>query len=693
MTNEFRVQSLVMEGFKGFTLQQEINLKGRHLFLLGQNGNGKSSIIEAIRWGLIGSTGRPNEPVRNRSYTDTCRVIITIMKDGKQWRLQRTLLRGTSGGSESKLLDEQGQEHPMRAVIPQLYSANAGEGTHIICRSQSPRLSRQPEDLEPFERTVFDHLGLTNPRSLLSQIDVFLTEQELIEQHLGNEFTGHRDEIDKQIKYTEDQRKLILGSPPWGSKHPPSLTESETKAKKLISNITKNSKNQSLAGKSLDSLIDHAKDIIKSRIGQSELEKKLEEFTNFRKLLELFLDLQSQSETQQDNIKTTQCQLHTTLEGVSIDELRKCIKEKQIEADAATLKRQIIENTTSLLHLSELKSVLCPVCETEHPRSDFESRLQRMSNQLEDNFNSAITPLNSRLSRAEELEESLQLAESKLAGIRQKEIIIQKGIEATDVDGLTLSANESIEAILNRCKACEAEIDTQINNHEDWVKAMEARLLNLERESNFHVLQKKLHQLQESRNRFGEVEKAFKELVTFGESVRTIQRTVGTCLTERLEEELPGVAENISQVFAALTLHPWYDRLDFVKDKLPKLELQVTSSHDAGVRDPIGVLNGQAESALELVPYFTFSQIEEAPTKIYQVLLDDPTRAFDEEHISILVECLAKLGHYVQLIVASQETALFRTLLPQHFESGSYAIVEPAKWSYSEGPELNIEYG
>lgn len=55
MAKGFSVESIAIEGFKGFTTRQEINFEGRHVFLLGQNGNGKSSIIEAVRWGLFGS--------------------------------------------------------------------------------------------------------------------------------------------------------------------------------------------------------------------------------------------------------------------------------------------------------------------------------------------------------------------------------------------------------------------------------------------------------------------------------------------------------------------------------------------------------------------------------------------------------------------------------------------------------------
>ena len=69
MLDGFRIQTVAIEGFKGFTARQVIDFEGRHVFLLGKNGNGKSSIVEAVRWGLFGSTGRRNEIVANRDYT------------------------------------------------------------------------------------------------------------------------------------------------------------------------------------------------------------------------------------------------------------------------------------------------------------------------------------------------------------------------------------------------------------------------------------------------------------------------------------------------------------------------------------------------------------------------------------------------------------------------------------------------
>ena len=130
------------------------------------------------------------------------------------------------------------------------------------------------------------------------------------------------------------------------------------------------------------------------------------------------------------------------------------------------------------------------------------------------------------------------------------------------------------------------------------------------------------------------------------------------------------------------------------EDNLPKLELRVASSQDPiGREDPTGVLNGQAESALNLVPYFAFSQPDDTPTEVYLVMLDDPTRALDTGHIRILVERLRELGRNVQLIVASQETERFETMIPDVFNDDSYVIIEPTGWSPSSGPNLKVKYG
>ena len=697
MISGFSVQAVSMEGFKGFTSRQEVDVEGRHLFLLGQNGNGKSSIIEAIRWGLFGSTGRPNEVVDNRSHSGACRVILSLTRDKKRWNLQRTLIRGISGGSDATLTDEAGQEHRIREIMPQLDSVDAGEGTYIIFSSQATPLRRQPQDLTPFERTVINHLGLTHPRSLLSEFDEFLVNQCLTEQRLGERLNEVRDEINNQISAIENQRGIITSSPPWEGNQQPSRIQSEKKVKDLIAEIGGNLSDESLSGVSLDGLISHAEDTLKNRRLQGDLEDEVKQVADAKGLLEGLRSVRNDIITKRDTIEDVQSEIDGILDGASLDELRSRLTEMKEDTEAIALRHRVVEDATKLVGSGNTESVLCPVCESEHQRPDLEATLEHVASQLAGDYASVLTDLEDQFSDAGRLGSAATTHKKELAELEQRATTLRTCIDAIN-DGKFLpqgqDSSDHLDEAIKRCMEREESLKSQVEGHEDWFKSIQARLSNLKRESNFHTLQGRLEQALESRNRFGEVNRAYGDLVSFGESVRTIRQAVEVCLNGRLEEGIPGVSENLSQVFYALTRHPWFDRLDIDKNKIPKLELRVASSQDpSGLSHPTDVLNGQAESALELVPYFAFSQTEDAPTEVHLVLLDDPTRAFDEEHIGILVERLANLGRHVQLVVASQETARFRELLPQCFKTDEYVIIEPTEWSYYDGPKLNIEYG
>ena len=248
----FRVQTVAIEGFKGFTNRKEIDLRGRHVFLLGRNGNGKSSILEAIRWGLFGSTRRPDEVITNRGYVGRCRVELTLVRDGKLWNLRRTLNRGTTGGSDRVLTDEHGNEHNVSEIMPQLDSVDSGEGMHIIFSAQSAPLRRPSRNLSAFERTVLHHLGLTHPRGLQAVLETFSdTSQRPAEDRLEVNLNIARANVDDQINDLERHRGRILDAQPWDGDRSPTVAESQGKARSLISEIMGSDPDSSLGGATL----------------------------------------------------------------------------------------------------------------------------------------------------------------------------------------------------------------------------------------------------------------------------------------------------------------------------------------------------------------------------------------------------------------------------------------------------------
>ena len=695
MAEGFRIGSITVEGFKGFTKPKVIDLRNRHVFLLGRNGNGKSSVIEAIRWGLFGSTGRPRDIVANRGYTGRCRVEMSLTRDGKEWRLRRILTRGAGGDSEAALFDESGKEHPMREVLPQMDSLDAGEGTHIIFSPQSTPLRRQPEDLTPFERTVFGHLGLTHARALWSHLETALEQQTDEEASLDERVSEARKRLEGRVEELERQRGRILESPPWSSDRPPSIAETENKASELIQKMRGTSSQEGLRRLSLEALLDEAEVALEEKIGQDAkpLEEELERLdAELNRLGEVRIVWENIVGRRGD-LEQERERLERHLSGVSLEELREVVEIRRQEARTLALRYRLGEIAGELVNRSESDGeVLCPICGAGWQPDQLRKNVCAMTTaqskeesaglrKVEDEWNEALG-----IERGiEELRQEVERLESEFEAM----------VDAEDDLEFTKALKEG--CLGDRIGSVENRRDftkDQINSFDEWISESKAELLKLRDEVQYQQLQRSLGDLQGLETELERAERDFGRVVRLGESVRDIRDAVDSTLKEELRQKVPTVAEELTSVFSALTRHPHFDKLVINEEKLPHLELGVASSSDlSGTAHPTGVLNGQAESALELVPYFALSQSEEAPTEVYLVLLDDPTRAFDREHIRILIERLVDLGKSVQVVVATQETEVFRDLLPRSFERESYVVVEPRNWSYDSGPELVAEYG
>ena len=693
MARGFSVQGVEIEGFKGFASPQAIDFKGRHVFLLGPNGNGKSSIVEAIRWGLFGSAFRPNEVVKNQHYSGDCRVTVKLVRNGQLWTLRRTLNLGTGSSSEPVLTDQHGNRRPIREIMPQLDSVDAGEGTHVIFAAQSAPLRRQPEDLEPFEKTVLNYLGLTHPRALLSNVEEFLEDQTAAEHELDEELTEARKSLDGQIAEEQTRRGYILNAPPWGDGSSPSIAASEQRVRGFIKEVTGNSPSDELEGLSLEALVESVEQSLDERRTQSQgsLEKEAEELAKHRGSLEGLRDIQAQVSIQESTIQGTQSKLDAVYDGLAPDQLKGKLADAKYEATTDSIKGRITRDAIDLLRRDEAKEILCPICSSHHDRQILESTLQGTVDHSNDSMSSVVASLESQLQESDSLEELLKEQEARLHSLNDGVTAAMNLLD--DEDKSKLADTNDVESLIEDYSNRESEIEARITDQENWFESKGAQLNRLKEETRFHRIQRHLNGLRADKKQLERVIESYSHLVAFGESVRAIKGVVESQLSEQLAQDIPRVSELLSNAFGALTQHPWYDRLVIAHSALPQLQLRVASSQDSdGREDPTGVLNGQAESALHLVPYFAFSQADDTPTEVYLVMLDDPTRALDTEHIRILVERLRELGDNVQLIVASQETERLLTMIPQVFDEGSLAIIEPTSWSPNSGPSLKIRY-
>ena len=101
---------------------------------------------------------------------------------------------------------------------------------------------------------------------------------------------------------------------------------------------------------------------------------------------------------------------------------------------------------------------------------------------------------------------------------------------------------------------------------------------------------------------------------------------------------------------------------------------------------PSEVLNGQAFNAVNLVPYFVFSQFQAEALELDCLLIDDPSQSFDTSRVELLLQELATAATHAQLIVASHEEDRFRPFIDKYFPSGSYRVLRVTSFAPDVGP-------
>ena len=88
-----RLHHLEVSGFRGFATKQEFDLSADATIIVGSNGLGKTSLLDAVQWGLSGRLGRLGKGDENvlSLYAETgqARVSLSLLNDNDSIRITR----------------------------------------------------------------------------------------------------------------------------------------------------------------------------------------------------------------------------------------------------------------------------------------------------------------------------------------------------------------------------------------------------------------------------------------------------------------------------------------------------------------------------------------------------------------------------------------------------------------------------
>ena len=188
------------------------------------------------------------------------------------------------------------------------------------------------------------------------------------------------------------------------------------------------------------------------------------------------------------------------------------------------------------------------------------------------------------------------------------------------------------------------------------------------------------------------VREAHREFLDLLDTLGNIRDTLQDAFNSALKTTLPKVGELMTDVYGRLTQQASFTQIAIRAGPAtaPRaLRVQVTSERTPGVFfEPSEVLNGQAFSALNLVPYFVFSQFQADALELDCLLIDDPSQSFDTSRIELLLRELATAASHAQLIVASHEDDRFEPFIDAHSATGSYRVLRVTSFTPEAGPVL-----
>ena len=680
----FRIETVSVEGFKAFTKKQTFRFSGRHVFLFGPNGYGKTSIVEAIRWCLFGLASRQEDIVKNQFYSGPCVVELALSGPDGLWTMERRL-RPSGGAGRLTIRDPNGIERNLEDVFPQLSRIGPREGTHVIYAAQQPPNRRPEANITDFSYVVYRYLGLEEVPRLSDRLLTLSKDWKEQEDEICQSVEALGETLSQRIAGVDIMLDRITSDPPWTSILTPTTSDTRDRIDQLTTDaeqIGAPCSSEALRGLTPhDKLYEVGTAINSFLAGElTDLTQRLagraNQLQNARSQLENGQLVASRIEEQSKTRQVFRKNLDSVLNGSPIEDLEKELESTQASLKSSELRLDLVRASLKYLDATThaMPHDVCPICEHDVQIGELKFQLQG-SETSGDYETSEILEhrdrLRERISRARQLSRQIDDIDTETA---QNESTLAQTLEQAGqtLDIPSPSSLEFLSKYIDDSQISHQELQDTLTSKGQALQAWESRLENARREIRFHELRGLKERLQRLNDvRYQALHDDLKDLGDLRNIADDTRNLLNSRLRERLSNDLPPIAKEMTEVYLRLTGSPTFDSIHINQENKPDgsmdLALRVSSSRGPGAWElEDGILNGQALNAIQLVPYFVFSRYQVGPL-LDLLLLDDPTQTFDTIKINLLLTELASAASHATLFLATHEEDKFLPVLKNFF--------------------------
>ncbi|MDZ4852651.1 MAG: AAA family ATPase [Pirellulaceae bacterium] len=697
-----RLKSIDIGGFRGFASRQKFDLSADATVIVGVNGLGKTSLLDAILWGLCGKVDRVGDDAKLVSlYSETGEARISIELESQSGELT-SITRSSDGSKQSIQLSTGEMDFKGGSADARLYE---------LCWPDAISASDSNASLtSAFVRSVYlqqdrvrDFLDASSDQDRFNIISELvgtgrLTELQLQLERERNSWTRATTQrktegkplLDRVAELERQLQKIRQSSETLDEEGTPSWSEWWTAAKGL--GIISPADPPSAASVEASNSLNFAIQELQSAGSQSERKRGIG--VSLRTLLD---EKPNRPE-------------------VSIDELRLVNEKAEAELNDTRTKldfarRQAAENRRLQIETRELKAQQralaqialmllgdhCPVCEQSYDHEQTKSRLERLVIPEETALTSATetSDIVSELAIEEEkfakfamdAKKLLDETRAKIASYSKWQDEVTRAISDLELEILASDLKSShIDEIISSCTRRNAELLAHR-------KAGERLSLNLARESAKSRIATVETELQGGKTELEAHLAAVTSREATGEKTSLLLDALREAASRVAVDRLRQIEPFFQRVYARIDPHPAF-RIVKLATRFSRgrgrLDTEVYDSLESVRSDnPSAVLSSSQLNALA-VSLFLSLNLTLPKLPVEAALLDDPIQSLDDINLLGLVDLLRRTKDKRQLIVSTHD-ARFGKLLARKLRPGNKiqrtSVIELFGWS-RRGPEV-----
>jgi len=723
MVQKFTLETLEIEGFRGFNEKKSFQFNKPIVFLFGNNGLGKSSTLGAIEWCLFGDfvsvqcleTRTKDELINDINPKGIARVKLILKKDEDVYELIREKEKGTRRTKfVLKSLEGEFTENEAQEKCNKLLGTTLDDFHRTVFLHQESVRGLLTEETVVRDEAMDRLFGLDKIRNIIDNIPIRKIKEQI------NSLRNEKEKIEEKIKGAIENCELTLKKREKDAKEE-GLSRNELNfnfatqlSKSLISDITKLAKQHKISLPEVTSpkeLSEIKPLLTKSKSTLSECKKMIPEISEMDQLIDQKSDL-SDLHGQCKRNATDTSKWKITLKGierkygnetkikVNIKKAEKKVKDLDVKRKEISINARLLQDAIEYLEMTI--SDMCPVCGADIKRDKLISKLKK---HVKETQRREMLKIDTEVKKAKSMKDLLErklsewgeASENLKGALKERDSLVEKVAERLEekpradvlkqLSKRILELNRKIKKLERRHKKREAQF-RKAERKIDQLKALQDVLTT---KKDLEEI-KQIYSPEEEKKET--LESEINELSSLEGDLNKIMRAAVKVQTSLATDIINKSSSNITGFYKKLTDHPYYTNLKIgVESKESrgyiKNSYSIKAFNPKEKKETLAVTRlsvGQMNCAA-LAIHLALSKI--LSHKLGFLIMDDPSQSLDTEHKIALVKLLKSIVPYNQVIISTHEVE-FRDFLKSQLRSGEGRYVyEFINWSKS-GPNFRV---